>query len=268
MEHGFFDTSNELKKQSYYAERALNQSRLKTILISPKFYDEYPVKKETKALSLGTLIHSYLETGSLDNFIIMPKFRRTKEALEEKAAWLEANVEKYVCTEDQMEAIHAAAASVERNGTVKQLLSISQKEVGCIAELHGHKCKGMLDLVSTEGNIIADIKTTRRHTTYDFSRDCVEYGTPFQLAFYRMLYKQTTGRWPMVAIIVVETLPPYDLTLYWPSYSFIEFGNERVEQAFKILDRCLENGHFPGKQTEIGGMPLELPRWAYNRIVS
>ena len=265
MEQGFFDTSNELKKQTYYAEPAQNQSRLKTILISPKFYDEYPVKKATKAMSLGTLIHSYLESGTLDNFIIMPKFRRTKEALEEKAAWLEQHAGKMVCTEDQMEAVQCAAASVERNGIIKQLLSISEKEVGCIADLFGHKCKGMLDLVSTDGNLIADIKTTRRHTTYDFSRDCVEYATPFQLAFYRMLYHKITGNWPKVAIVVVETLPPYDLTLYWPSYSFIEFGNERVEQAFKILDQCLENGHFPGKQTDIGGMPLDLPYWAYNR---
>lgn len=249
---------SKISYQAYCQIDALNQSRLKKILISQRLFELDPIRI-SPALDTGHIVHEFLEKKSLSHFVVMPDFnRRTKAGKEAEAAFKEENKDKIVCDSQQFELLRHVAKSFNEHKQARKLLHSSDPELTATAPLYGHYAKGRFDLLQRYIHLITDVKTTRRVTKGEFERDAISFGYPFQAAFYRMLYQAIFGELPTFAFLVIQTCPPFELALYFPDEDFIEYGNKQVAKAFEIYNDCLAKGFLPA-QSDGKGEVLSLP---------
>ena len=251
-----------LSYEEYTAIDAVNQSRLKKILISAKYFKD-DVSKKSKAMDLGHAIHEYIEKKNLDGFIIEPEVnKRTKAGREELKKFHEDNEDKRVVSEEVYYQIKELGKSIQQHTQIRKILNHSATFHESVAEgfMQGIHCKGLLDITNIKSNLVLDTKTTRRITKAKFEQDCIAYGYPFQIAFYERLYELTMGVTPKMGIITIETISPGEISLYWPDQELIEYGHEQVDKALAIYKQCIDTGIFPPKQ-ESKGETLSLPAY-------
>jgi len=255
MKTGIYD----IEWNDYLAIDALNQSRLKKILVAPRLFDS-DEKEETTSLSTGKILHTFLEHKSLSEFACMPKTdRRTKAGKEFAAQFEEDNQGKIVISSIQYELITRLAEGFNNHPHAAKILHNSKPEKTAISKLGNLMCKGRFDLLQEDLELIVDVKTTRRNTKREFENDCVTHGYQFQLAFYERLYQTISGSRPTMAIITFETQPPYEVSLYYPDDDFMQYGRDKMTEAFDKFKRCKELGYFPIKQEDGVGETLSLP---------
>jgi hypothetical protein len=125
-------------------------------------------------------------------------------------------------------------------------------------------CRARIDWLHDDLSAIDDIKTTTRSAHPEaFAKNLYSYGCDVQAAFYlrgiaaleeRLNYAAPQWRW-----IVVETTPPYGLSVIEPGPAVLELADAKVEAALKLWAECLERDSWPGYATKVA--TAELPAW-------
>lgn len=253
---------NELTWTEYCKIDALNQSRLKKILISPKTFKD-DISKSSKSMSIGTAIHEFLEIKDLGMFLQEPKVnKRTNKGKEELLEFYDSNsdTDKKIVTTEIYEQLIKVEEGFANHRHARKILNTSKNEITAQANVSGIKAKGCIDLLNLDIGLITDVKSTRRATRQEFERDCITYNYPFQMAFYNRLYVDIVGEEPKHAIITIETHPPFEVSVYFPDYDWMEYGHKKLDHALDIYKECLQNKAFPGKQQNKGEL-LHLPNY-------
>ena len=243
-----------MSNAEYRKTEGISSSELKKIAKSPahyKYCKENPTE-DTPALLFGRAAHKYvLETYDFYNeFAVAPVCdRRTKEGKEIWNKFVADSEGKDVITQEQFEQIDAMRNAAYATPFVSKLLS-GDKELSFWGkdEDTGLVIKCRPDCL-TEWNgkhILIDYKTAQDVENMKFYRDSIKFGYDLQLAYYKDILEQNTGKDYMVVIIAQEKTAPYVTNVFQLSNDYLENGREVYKEMLKIYKECTETDNWYG----------------------
>jgi len=120
--------------------------------------------------------------------------------------------------------------------------------------------KSRLDRHLTASNKIVDLKTT--HNLDDFERTAFRLKYHWQAAMYLDAITQATEIYHDVFIfVVIETIPPYKITIFQAPPSIIAQGREEYLAALQLLRHCMNTDTWPIDEAEPEIKMLEFQNW-------
>lgn len=230
----------------------------------PRLNPDFARQQESK-YDVGTCAHSLLLEGR--NFedvarIIYMDSWRTKAAKELRD---EARAEgKIPLLEKDAEAvtrlIEAAWAQLAEHDATPPPFSDGLPEQTLIWEEDGITCRSLVDWIHESQRVIYDLKTTSASANPEnWSRTCFQIGADVQTAFHLRGLQQLTGIHAEMRYVVVETYPPYALSINSLSPAALAVGREKVKRAMELWRECLANDSWPGYPNQVAY--AELPPW-------
>lgn len=254
---------------AYSAVDGLNWSTLRHLATSAKLLRwrvDHP-REDTDALELGRAIHcATLEPDRWPRaYVARPSFGdgRTKDAKAAKAAWMATipagcevlDAETHELAERCAFAInaHPAASRLLRAGRAEEIVQWTDHELGV-------KCKARLDYI-TPAHML-DLKSTRRTTIRDMTRDVATLLYHGQLAWYfdgavaaRVLPPDAE-----VYAVAAQTVEPFDVVVFRVGVEALGVGRRLCRSLLEMYVACESSGWWPGLAPEV--IPLQLPTWA------
>jgi len=110
----------------------------------------------------------------------------------------------------------------------------------------GVQCRARLDWLHDDLSAYDDLKTTSRSANPEaYSRALFGVGGDVQAAMYLRGIRAVTGAEPDFRWAVVETQPPYALSVISPGPDVLAIGDSKVRYALNVWKRCLETGEWP-----------------------
>lgn len=197
----------------YLAHPSLSASDLKHLLKSRfHFAMRHQIKRESNALSFGTLVHTaLLEPESFAQYVVAPDLdKRTKEY----KAWLAENEGRPTMSHEEADKIEAIKARLQQTGLDK-ILARGTSEVSCYG--HAGEFGDSLDLRARadkwdgKNRVIVDLKTTR--DLQWFEKDVFKYGYNLSVPHYTHLFAQELGidaDGLTYVFLAVESEAPFD----------------------------------------------------------
>jgi hypothetical protein len=228
----------------------------------PRLNPDYrPVHLEK--FELGQAAHQVLLEGEAAVEVVDAKDWRTSEArLARDAA---RAVGRLPMLADQWAETQAMVAAVRdrideldvdpapfTNGKAEQ--TIIWEETG------GVTCRARLDWLHDDHSCIDDMKTTSRSANPAvWTRSIFSMGYDVQVAAYRSAVRAVTGADPEFRFVVIETTPPYALSVISLGPAALMIAEKKWRFAVETWRRCLERDEWDGYPTGI--CYAELPAW-------
>jgi hypothetical protein len=199
-------------------------------------------KEVTKAMDLGTLIHSAIlepERAITDIASVapFPDFR-TKAAQEWKADQREMG--KMIVTDADIRA--ASGCEQVFSEDYAQRFGVGYKsEVAVFAEIGATQIKGMIDLVPDNLDLLVDLKTTARiGSLREITNTIISRGYHWQAALYLDLWNAASGETRnRFVICFIEVSEPYETAWVEVSPTLIEAGRAGYMNALAKWQSCV-----------------------------
>jgi hypothetical protein len=247
----------------------LNSSTARTLLFRtpahakaehPRLTDS-PVKRDSPAMDMGTAIHQILLKDDRIEVGEYPDFK-TKDAREWRdevreqgrvpmlaKAWDEAQTIAGAVRE-QVAGLNATPKPFT-GGLPEQYLSYQDS---------GADCRALIDWLHNDHATIDDLKTTGiTANPYEWARKLFNTGFDVQAAFYVRAVEQVYGVTPVFRWVVVETKPPYPVSILTLSDEAMFAARVKVDTAISIWNTCLSTGNWPAYTPDI--VVADLPGW-------
>lgn len=117
-------------------------------------------------------------------------------------------------------------------------------------DLHGIWCKGRMDFVTHERDLILDYKTTGL-TPAKWERAMTDHGYDTQSVFYRRGMSVLGHHRCRFVFLVQESCEPYSCWLVEASESLIELASMKVARATRLWAECLRQQRWPSYPTTV-----------------
>jgi PDDEXK-like domain of unknown function (DUF3799) len=224
-------------------------------------------REDDQKYAIGTVAHALLLEGIDRAHIVHADTWRTNAAKEERDDAISGGRIPLLAKD-----YHAVVALVER--VREQLaeheasptpLTDGKPEQTIVWEEQGVLCRARLDWLRDDLTAIDDVKTTSRSASPEqFSRNLYSLGYDTKCAFYLRGVHRALGasnlafRW-----VVVETSPPYALSVVSPGPDVLQLAHAKVDRAIAIWKQCLENDSWPGYPQRVCW--ANLPPWEETR---
>jgi hypothetical protein len=225
-------------------------------------------RAEKEHYDVGTAAHAMLLEGRDAVVVVDAPNWRTKAAQDERdAARAAGQVPLLLHVLEEVEAMVAAAREqLAAHRAQPPLFSEGKPEQTLVwEEPGGVLCRARLDWLRDDGRTVDDLKTTSRSANPEsYSRTLFGVGGDVQAAFYVRGVERLTGIVPEFRWCVVETAPPYALSVVSPAPDMLLLGADKVEYAIKAWQHCLERDEWPAYPTEVcyaQAPPWEETRW-------
>jgi PDDEXK-like domain of unknown function (DUF3799) len=255
--------SCDISIEEYHNLPGLSSTSMKVLLDCPyKYYDAYiaknQVKKHTRAMNLGSLIHTYLlEKDSFDEryFVAQKMDKRLKawKEIETQAGYREIIDEKDfdVCSivEKRIKE-HEYAAFLLDNGCAEKSYFWEDPSTGILL-------KARPDYITE--NYIVDVKTSVSCAKEDFKRSLVRYQYHMQAALQLDAYKAVSGiSHTNYIYLVIETQEPYLISVFTLSDESINLGRQEYQKAIQLYCECINSNKWPTYVDGIEEICLEI----------
>jgi hypothetical protein len=252
----------------YRADPGLNQSLLKKFMQanSPAHFlwestqpDEL---KEKDFIKIGNFVDNevFRPGTSKNRFVVWPGERRGNEW----KAFKEANKDKEILNEDEMNRAIGAYNALMAHTDAKRWITSSKHQVVVIA-VHpetGIRMKGLVDLFPdiTYG-WIADLKTAA-DASLQFHIQAFKMGYAIQARYYMDLLRFNDVFMNNFAFVVVENSPYHGVQVHHFSYDQEEIirAGKDYTAAMIAYDECRSTNTWPGYST--AWQRITFPRWA------
>lgn len=224
------DILEKLKDDDHYygefGQQYLSNSDIITLLNDPKTFRK--PKDFTKPMLIGRYFHTaMLEPEKLvsEEFTSIDVASRNSKKYKEK-------IEEYGRTLmmlDKEKAETDKAISLMKNN-LEFYEAIyddeNQFEVPVVQEVMGMMWKGKADIVCKD--ILIDLKTTGN--IKDFKYSARKYNYDSQAYLYQKFFDK-----PLIFYVVDKTT--FELGIYYPSQTFLQYGKEKVEKAIEVYNK-------------------------------
>jgi hypothetical protein len=248
------------------ANLLLNRSPLHAWTAHPRLNPNFVPADDSK-FDVGTVAHSMLLEGTANVDVCTYPDWRTKDAKEARdvsrasgrtpllAHQFEEVLGMCNAVADQLQAFDADPVPLT-GGKPEQTMVWQDPGTGVW-------CRARIDWLHDDLSAIDDLKTTTRSAHPEaFAKNLYSYGCDVQAALYlrginatrERRDHRTHWRW-----IVVETSPPYGLSVIEPGPAVLELADAKVDAALKLWAECLERDSWPGYPTKVA--TAELPAW-------
>lgn len=229
----------------------------------PRLNPDY-VREDKRTYDRGVAAHALFLEGRDAVTVVDAADWRTKDAREQRDAAYDAGRVPLLAHElGEVEAMVQALreqTDPNRHAARPPLFDRGKPEVTLVGELDGVMCRARLDWLRDDCDAIDDMKTTSRSAHPEaYSRALFGVGGDVQAAFYVMLAERLFGVEPMFRWTVIETAPPYALSVITPGADVLMIGRKKVGFALDVWRRCLSSGVWPAYEPDV--VEATLPAW-------
>lgn len=234
----------------------------------PQLNPDFKRATEDK-FDLGTAAHWLLLQGDTADVVTIVDADdwKTKIAREQREAVRAAGRLPLLAKQwDAVQAMVAAAREqLESANVAPPLFTDGAAEQTLVWEDdYGVLCRARLDWIRHDLRAIDDLKTTAASANPRVwsRRTMWSIGCDVQIAFYlRGVAKcfPELREPPAWRYVVIETSPPYELSIVEPDAGILAVGAEKVERAIEKWAECLKTDNWPGYQKT--AFRAELPTW-------
>jgi hypothetical protein len=162
--------------------------------------------------------------------------------------------------EEVMAMVEAVRKQLAEHDAQPPLFTDGKPEFTLLWEEDGVALKARLDWLRNDLETIDDLKTTSRSADPDaYARNLFSVGGDVQAAFYRRAALATAGVAPRFRWVVVETSPPFALSVITPGADMLALGEAKVEWAIERWRICMATGRWVGYGTDLH--VAEMPTW-------
>jgi len=220
--------------ENYYGElgrQFLSNSDIITLLNDPKNFREE--KEFTKPMLLGRYFHTaILEPHKLDSdeFKVIDVASRNTKLYKEGIELYDRKLMMLTKEKAQIDkAISTMVSNIEFHDAIYE--EGNEFEVPAVQEVMGMMWKGKADIITND--MIIDLKTTSNIKDFKYSARKYNYDSQ------AYLYQQFFGR-PLVFYVVDKMT--YELGIYHPGKTFLDYGKEKVERAIDVYNKFYSDG--------------------------
>lgn len=246
----------------------ISNSGLKLVLRSPAHYKFQAARAPSRAMELGTAIHTaLLEPERFANDYVLLRNVKDRRASEYKQA---ANVHggEVVLTateaanvEGMQEAVLSNPVMAERlnaEGWRELSLFVQDPETGVIVRVR-------YDLLTVDG-VAVDVKKTQDCRADSFSKSVDNYDYDMQDALYSDAFEWATGD-PLSAFefAAIEEQMPHGHKLYQLDETATQEGRRKYREALNLYAQCEKANDWPNIPCD-GVEVLGLPAWRMAQI--
>lgn len=251
--------------EQYVQITATNWSRLKHLRESPLKYRflQGGDDEDTVYRAMGRAVHALVfepDVFRRDYAIYEGGDRRWKDW----TAFKDAHDGQTIFKPNEIEHITGMANAVRTNPIVAPYLTDGEfeKTVAWTDPESGERCKARIDWLTSQA--LLDLKTTTTIDAIRFGRIAARLGYHCQVGghYYNAVRYGLQRTLEEVAIVAVESSPPYDVAMFVLDDDAIYAAQEEVAQLIQRLQRCRESGEWPGRYPE--KQALILPPWIYD----
>ena len=278
----------KIDEEIYHGMAGCSQSRLKTILNwSPAhlaYAIENPGEDTTEAKYLGTAIHKALlepdlfnqtyavagpcagttakgqpcgNTGKVRSGGLWFCGKHPPEYADDILQLNQAQWDACVGIRDKAYSRTRSRALLEC-GSRKELTAVwTDEETGIV-------CRARYDILSDDGYIIGDLKSTQSAEDRAFSNSIYKFGYYIQASFYLWGARVLGVPSDIFAILAVEKKPPYECQVFEVHGEVIEAGEKEMRPLLRRYAECLEKNEWPGYPDK--AIPVSLPPWSWKQI--
>lgn len=205
---------------------------------------------------------------------------RDDERIAEVKAWKEANKDKDVVDHATNNQVHAAIAAIDADERAKSILDSGVNQVWLSATYVDAATgleipiKGLVDIVPAtdhpiHSDCLADLKTTRNASPYQFMKDVYKFHYHVQAALYLDLWSAATNNVRSQFIhVVIESFYPYECRCPMLSGRFIEAGRFIYRSALVKYARALRDDIWPGYDKTENWPVTEPEDWMVNEAMN
>jgi len=246
--------------ESYRAMPGLSKHELDNFAVAPAYYKHRKGQewKPSKAMEIGTCIHSLVLEGRKDYAVGPQVDKRTKAGKDEWQAFCEENLNKIIITpEDEATILGCQAACAP---LLEHCAYDAQEDIetSMFWERDGIKCKGRPDMIATINGELAlvDLKTTNDIRSFDSKFYSFRYDV--QAAWYQYGLKRALelDDAPAFWFLVVDTEAPHLCQFMRSSSELLNNANDKIEEELAYFKRCEVAQAWPG----LPEFKLILPR--------
>lgn len=253
----------DMPNDAYHAWPAISKSGLDLINRSPAHY-RYGTKREaTRAMEIGTAIHTaLLEPERFAAEYVLLRDVADRRASEYKQA-VAAHGSERVLVSHEADSVAGMQESVRNSTAASSALSTAGwRELSMFATcpVTGALVKCRFDILTEDGNAY-DLKKTQDARQDAFSRTIANYRYHVQAAFYSYVYALVTGRvLQTFSFIVVEQEPPHCAAVYALDSEATAQGKAEAMADLTTYAECVASGVWGGYD-EANNI-IGLPHWA------
>jgi exodeoxyribonuclease VIII len=253
---------------AYHAHDSISKSSLDSILRSPAHFKYRRFVEPTRAMEIGTAIHTaLLEPDRFITEYVLLENVKDRRAAEYKQAVEKHGTEKVLTSPEVL-----TVAGMQQSVTSHPVASLwlqkkGYRELSIFAQdpVTGINVRIRPDALTTDGHIL-DLKKTQDARPSGFSRTVATYRYHVQAAFYSDVYQWATGQKAQsFRFIVVEESLPHACMVYRLDDFSLEEGRRVYRQALNLYAECLESDKwdaYPCSDDEI----ISLPDWQIRQI--
>jgi len=251
----------DMPNDEYHAGPGVSSSNLKDILRSPAHYRYAPPKPASRAMDIGTAIHTaILEPDRFEaEYMVLSCDNRTRSEYKQAT---KVHPPSRVLTAPEADKITGMQAAVYASDSARQhLTAAGLREVSVFARdpETGVICRVRPDLVTSD-LLMIDVKKCQDARPDEFARSAARFGYELSAALYCDVWYHATGQ-PLqaYALLAVEEEPPHGIGLYVLGDDWLERGRRLYREALQTYARCSEADEWPAYPDE--PKVLTMPRW-------
>jgi len=264
------DPSDEPSLSAHIAHVLLTRSPLHAWTASPRLNPNYE-RTERATFDLGTAVHDLWLRGKQDTVVIVEANDwRTKAAQEQRdAAYLAGRTpllaKDWQRVREMCQAIEDQLAEREDNPPL--FAKGGQAEQTIIWRERGVTCRALVDWLHIANGTVCDLKTTSASANpHAWCRTTMwNIGADIQLAMHSRGVQAVTGKPVLMRYCVVETTPPYALSVVTLAPPALELANAKVDRAMDTWRECLATNTWPAYTREL--CHAEPPPWEEARFL-
>ena len=257
----------------YHASDHLSSSMIRVLMRSPLEYkrtiDGIIKRESTDAMDYGTAAHAAILEGRMDAFYIRPDTYADGKPWNGNASfckeWADAHSDKPVVSAKQVQELSAASEYVHSHPQAKRILCGGNYEVSVFSKGEKARC----DFLKIDGDsaIVADLKTCKDASTFEFSKEIVNRGYHIQFAWYRRVLSAVgikhfrfyfialqKGQMPLVNVLEMHPMA-------------MDAADKKIADALDVLQKCIANNYWP-EWSDFDGTheikTVDIPEWEYS----
>jgi PDDEXK-like domain of unknown function (DUF3799) len=252
----------------YHSAAGISKSGLDLIARSPAHYKYAPPKESTRAMEIGTAIHTALLEPDrfAEDYVLLRDVTDRRAAAYKDAC--KYHPSERVLTGSEADKVMGMSESVLGNIHAQAMLSHAdaQKELSVITTdpETGVTVKARFDLLVGAKSL--DVKKTQDARSEAFAKSVANYRYHVQAAFYSDVFMWETGdKLEAFGFLVVEEEMPHASCIYVLDDEAMEYGRRLYRRDLNRYAECVNSGAWPSIDT--APQLLALPQWVYKEVV-
>lgn len=250
-----------MPNEVYHALPGISKSGLDLINRSPAHYKYRAARLPTRAMEIGTAIHTaLLEPDRFQSEYMLLKDVKDRRASEYKQA-VKVHGSERVLVSKEADNVAGMQEAVYADPRARELLEApGYCELSAIAGHNRARFDKLGWLPGTDEVFALDVKKTQDARPEAFARSVANYRYHVQAAYYMDVYKQITGHeLDAFYFLAVEEDMPHACRVYRLDDEALMIGREEYLRDLDVYHECIDRNEWPAYSSD--DEYLSLPGW-------